>query len=234
MAVAIITGVGRKMREKGRIRSWNDQKGFGFIEPEDGGKQVFIHISAFSNRNRNPKADEVVTYALSTDNQGRPCAARATLPGDTLPRRAKRNGKALAVIGAVLFLFVVVILVAGSKLPPIILGLYLIASITTFIMYAVDKSAAKRGTRRTPESTLHWLSFIGGWPGGLIAQQTLRHKSKKQSFRTVFWITVFLNVVALLWIFMPGGSGIIQSWFGDDQSLIDSGQRATIEWVEPR
>jgi len=55
------------MRKKGRIRSWNDQKGFGFIEPSDGGERVFIHITAFSNRIRKPVVDELVTYATGTD-----------------------------------------------------------------------------------------------------------------------------------------------------------------------
>lgn len=222
------------MRVKGRIRSWNDQKGFGFIEPDHSSKQVFIHVSAFSNRHRKPTTGELVTYALSTDREGRPCAARATLPGDTLPKRAKRSGKALAVFGAILFLCVIGISVVASKLPPVILGLYLIASFITFKKYAMDKSAAKRGARRTPESTLHWLSLIGGWPGGLIAQQTLRHKSKKQSFRSVFWITVVLNVGLLIWIFIPGGLGIVQSWIGGGHSVSGPGKPATIEWAEPR
>jgi uncharacterized membrane protein YsdA (DUF1294 family)/cold shock CspA family protein len=222
------------MRKKGRLCSWNDQKGFGFIEPGDGGKQVFIHISAFSNRNRKPETGDVVTYALAADKLGRACAARATLPGDTLPRKTRSNSKALSIVGAVLFLSVLGVSVAWSALPPIILGLYLIASLITFFMYAVDKSAAKRAGRRTPESTLHLLSFIGGWPGGLIAQQTLRHKSQKKSFRTTFWITVFLNMVVLVWMLTPAGLDLVQSWVGDGQSLIGPGQRATIEWAEPR
>ena len=42
--------------------------------------------------------------------------------------------------------------------------------------------------------TLHGLSLIGGWPGALIAQQVLRHKSRKEEFRFVFWLTVVINV----------------------------------------
>jgi len=98
-------------------------------------------------------------------------------------------------------------------------------------MYAVDKSAAKRGARRTSENTLHWLSFIGGWPGGLIAQQTLRHKSKKRSFRLVFWMTVVLNLGAFVWMFTPEGLDLVQSWIGGGHSVIGSVQPATIEWA---
>ena len=52
------------MRTKGKITSWNDDKGYGFITPLSGGKQIFIHISALSNRNRRPELNEVVTYSV--------------------------------------------------------------------------------------------------------------------------------------------------------------------------
>ena len=79
------------MRSKGKIASWNDDKGFGFITPLAGGKQVFIHVSAFGNRNRRPEINDVVTYALSTDKQGRPCAANATLAGDKLKEKKAKE-----------------------------------------------------------------------------------------------------------------------------------------------
>jgi uncharacterized membrane protein YsdA (DUF1294 family) len=81
-------------------------------------------------------------------------------------------------------------------------GWYLIITLLTFVIYAKDKSAAKKGSWRIPESTLHLLSLLGGWPGALIAQQTLRHKSKKQPFRFVFCITVFLNCSVFAFLFI--------------------------------
>lgn len=209
------------MRTKGKITFWNDEKGFGFITPCAGGKQVFIHIKAFSNRNRRPEINQLVTYALSTDKQGRPCAVKATLAGDRLPKKTKRKNASLSVTGAAFFLVIVGVSVLKAGIPSLILALYMFISLLTFIMYAVDKSAAKKRAWRTNESTLHLLSLAGGWPGALVAQQRLRHKSKKQSFRSVFWVTVLLNCGAFAWLLTSTGAATLRS-------LIDSFCSGTI------
>ncbi len=179
-----------------------------------GGKQIFIHIKAFSNRNRRPAVGQIVTYALSSDKQGRPRAIKATLTGDRLPEKTKRSYGSLSIVVAVFFLIIVGISVLSAGIPLHILALYMAASLLTFIMYALDKSAAKSGEWRTQESTLHLLSLAGGWPGALIAQQKLRHKSKKQSFRSVFWVTVLLNCGAFAWLFTSNGAATLHSLIG--------------------
>ena len=88
--------------------------------------------------------------------------------------------------------------------------LFLVASGVTFLVYAFDKSAAQKGAWRTPESTLHVLSLIGGWPGALAAQRILRHKSRKTSFRFVFWLTVALNLTLLAWLGTPHGRAVLE------------------------
>jgi len=203
------------MRNKGKITSWNEAKGFGFITPISGGKRIFVHIKEFRNRNQRPAIDQIVTYALSSDKQGRTCAVDAALPGDQRPEKTKQKNGSLSFVVSSFFLIIVGISVLLSKIPPYILGLYMVLSLITFIIYAVDKSAAKNGAWRTQESTLHLLSLAGGWPGALIAQQKLRHKSKKQSFRTVFWVTVLLNCGAFAWLFTPGGADTLQSFIGN-------------------
>jgi len=202
------------MRFKGKIRSWNDERGFGFIEPIPKGKDVFLHISAISRRGRRPEVGQIVTYALETDERGRPRAVKAALPGDRLKATRKKGGNRVAVIAACAFLVLVALLVVFGKAPAPVLWLYLVASVLTFLAYAFDKSAAKRGAWRTSEVTLHWLALAGGWPGALVAQKTLRHKSRKQSFRLVFWITVIVNLGVLVWMFTPSGAASVQSWIG--------------------
>jgi uncharacterized membrane protein YsdA (DUF1294 family) len=83
-------------------------------------------------------------------------------------------------------------------------ALYAVASAACFIAYALDKSAARQGRRRTPERTLLLLGLAGGWPGGLAAQQLLRHKSSKTSFLVKFWLTVIVNL-ALFIALQAGG-----------------------------
>ena len=77
-------------------------------------------------------------------------------------------------------------------------ALYAVASAACFIAYALDKSAARQGRRRTPERTLLLLGLAGGWPGGLAAQRLLRHKSSKTSFLVKFWLTVIVNLALFI------------------------------------
>jgi uncharacterized membrane protein YsdA (DUF1294 family) len=82
-------------------------------------------------------------------------------------------------------------------------GAYGLASILTFFAYAFDKSAAQSGSWRTSEGTLHLMALLCGWPGALLAQQLLRHKSAKTEFRAAFWMTVVMNMAALIALASP-------------------------------
>ena len=188
------------MRYKGKISRWMDDRGFGFITPSGGGKEVFVHIKSFSRQGRRPVGSEVVTYELKRDN-GRTQAANVAFRGENIAgvvSSRKRGVVALPFAG--LFLAFVAAAVFARKLPFVILALYVIASTVAFIAYARDKSAARNDEWRTPESTLHLFGIIGGWPGALAAQSLLRHKSKKQSFLVPFWATVAANCIALGWL----------------------------------
>ena len=198
------------MRIKGKITSWDNDKGFGFISPKRGGKQIFVHIKDFSHRKKQDETNQTVTYVISKREDGRVCANKVRRSGD---RRAKiwaLVNRSKSMIAVFLFLIIVVTSSLLEKTPFIVLYLYLAASLVTYIIYAMDKSAAKKGAWRTQESTLHLLSLIGGWPGAIIAQQKLRHKSIKQNFRIIFWITVALNIGIYVWLHSPSGANSLQ------------------------
>ena len=81
------------------------------------------------------------------------------------------------------------------------LALYLlVASLAAFALFAWDKWCAVAGRRRIPERTLLTLAAIGGTPGAIAGQRLLRHKTRKEPFRTrLLWIAGGqLLVVAVL------------------------------------
>ena len=78
--------------------------------------------------------------------------------------------------------------------------LYAGASALGFALYAIDKAAAIDRRDRIPESMLLWLGFVGGWPGAIVAQQVLRHKTAKMSFRIRFWLSVAANATLFVWL----------------------------------
>lgn len=76
-----------------------------------------------------------------------------------------------------------------------------LASLITFAAFARDKRAAVSGERRTPEATLLLLVAAGGAPGGLAAQQLLRHKTRKEPFRSLLWSIAAAQAACALWIY---------------------------------
>jgi uncharacterized membrane protein YsdA (DUF1294 family)/cold shock CspA family protein len=192
-------------RYQGRITSWKDEQGFGFITPNGGGPTVFVHIKSFPERRSRPVAENIVTYELTTNEKGQPRAENVAFVRAGAPRQATAQTRGHSLMTAAGFLVLMAIAVLARKVPPLVFGSYICLSIISFIAYAVDKSAARNDRWRTKESTLHLLSLLGGWPGALVAQQVLRHKSKKESFRTVFWLTVLVNCGALLWLLSRSG-----------------------------
>lgn len=76
------------------------------------------------------------------------------------------------------------------------------ASVLTAVLYWKDKRAARGKTQRIPEKTLLLASLLGGWPGGYLAGQKLRHKTSKVSYRIQFVVAAVIHVVsvvAILW-----------------------------------
>jgi uncharacterized membrane protein YsdA (DUF1294 family) len=107
---------------------------------------------------------------------------------------------------ASLFVALLCVLAAAGDLPTTVPVLYATASVTAFVLYRIDKTAALAGARRTPEDTLLVAGLLCGWPGALVAQRVLRHKSRKTSFQVMFWTSVGINCVllAFYWIRMRG------------------------------
>ena len=60
------------MRINGTVKFFNTAKGFGFIQPEDGGKDVFVHATALERAGiRSLKEGDRVSFVLEDDRKGR-------------------------------------------------------------------------------------------------------------------------------------------------------------------
>lgn len=201
------------MRFEGTLKTWNDERGFGFIESSQGGQEIFVHVKAFKARTGRPQINQVFSFEIELGPQGKK-RAKNVAPVQPVRRRPNARGEPPAQWGtASLFAIPVflILFVAVSLLwrPPLwFAAVYVVGSALTFLAYAVDKSAARRQAWRTSESTLHLLALAGGWPGALLAQRLLRHKSTKAEFRSVFWATVVLNALGFVALCSPLGSSL--------------------------
>jgi uncharacterized membrane protein YsdA (DUF1294 family) len=84
---------------------------------------------------------------------------------------------------------------------------YAVMSVVSASLYAADKRAAGRRTRRIPERTLLTIDLLGGWPGGWLARRALRHKTRKPAYRLAFAGVVLVHAVgwaAVLWLTIGG------------------------------
>ena len=203
-------------KQQGHIKKWQDDKGFGFIETA-AGESVFFHVSAFK-AHRRPEIGEQVVFIVGQDNQGRLQAKdvqelsfvqqkMAQKNHQIRQRNHKRSAQAEFEAGQKKRLFlglgfygVLILLVVMNKLSWLVLAWYAVLGVITYGMYAKDKAAAQSGDWRTPESTLHLLSALGGWVGAMVAQTYLRHKSQKPEFRITYYLTVIINLAGLLFI----------------------------------
>ncbi|MEQ8928134.1 MAG: cold shock and DUF1294 domain-containing protein, partial [Fulvivirga sp.] len=188
------------MRLKGKIKQWNDAKGYGFISPMIDGEPVFVHIKSFSKKRRRPAVGDVVTYTKSVDSQQRLCASDVHLGFFKTKQTQVDKNTNISSIVAVIFLLLIGVLSMVKAVPVIIAMIYIFASFITYITYSIDKASAQSGSWRIPESTLHMMSFLGGWPGALVAQARLRHKTRKPVFRFVFYATIIMNGIFFIWL----------------------------------
>jgi uncharacterized membrane protein YsdA (DUF1294 family)/cold shock CspA family protein len=211
------------MRKHGTIVRWDAARGFGFIRTP-GSADVFLHVRDFRDGGTAPREGLAVVFdEIHVGGKGpramavHAAGSRGMAAGS--PRQARSTATRPAVdIPAASGLLAICLTTAyaavlgwarwhGHLAMPVLL-LAPLLSVVTFWAYWRDKHAARRGAWRTPESSLHALSLAGGWPGAWLAQQVLRHKSRKAEFRAVYWGTVMLHwgaLLAWLWHTSQGG-----------------------------
>ncbi|WP_369418377.1 DUF1294 domain-containing protein [Leptothrix ochracea] len=175
--------------------SLNDKVSFE-VELSSKGRERARRVRPLSDTDTKPQA----TAAHS------PTEAAAEASPSATPHHHRRHPTASAsswdvptLFAIPLFLAFFLFISAVWKIPKISLLWPLMMSIATFIAYAKDKRAAHspegEEEDRIPETTLHGLALLGGWPGALLAQQMLKHKNDQRVFRLMFWLSVVGNSV---------------------------------------
>jgi len=204
------------MEQLGKVAQWQDDKGFGFIQALDDatlGGRVFFHIHDYQQSGRRPEPGELVRFIPRREEDGRLRARRvrrAVQPkakprapsGRAAPAVGRGPSPVVSVAGVALDIGALAWAIQAGRLPgPVPFG-FAVASTLAYIAYALDKDAAQRGRWRIAETTLHLFEFAGGWPGALLAQHVMRHKTRKASYRRGFRLVVLLHCVGLAaWIF---------------------------------
>ncbi len=205
---------------KGRLKSWDDAKGFGFIQPLSGGAEVFAHISVMRGDRRPQPGDEVL-FIEGRDERGRPRAEHLRLAGElsldrqSIRRKPKTPGTAAPVVrkaaaksthrsatqgsiqnfsskALVLALLCILPLLGCVTLFGKGLWWVLPLYLLASLLSFLQYWLDKRSAQSGDRRT------AGGWPGALIAQQTFRHKTRKASYQAVFWLIVAVH--QLFWI----------------------------------
>jgi uncharacterized membrane protein YsdA (DUF1294 family)/cold shock CspA family protein len=206
------------MKFQGTLTRWNDGRGFGFIQPNGGGQDVFVNIKAFARGRGRPADGARLVFAVETGPDGRkratavdyaPAPQSRARPKTPTPTKSSPPWPVLSVIAFCAFPVVYAFATWRWGVSAWVLAAYALLSAVTFLVYGIDKSAAARQAWRVPEAHLHLLAFAGGWPGATLAQQWLRHKSKKAEFRFVHWVVVLANLVTLV---VLASKGALLGW----------------------
>lgn len=201
---------------EGRVKTWNDQKGFGFVATEQPPLKIFFHISAVTGRHRRPQLDERVIVKAKYA-EGRWTATEVSSPGRAAAQ-LKREGRSETLLQPVRGKLVYALPLCGLwlllllvKLPKLFVWAAVL-SLVCLAMYAWDKHSALTQGRRVPEAQLNLAALAGGWPGALLARYLFRHKTVKQPFVAVFWLCVCANVAALLYILLGQPENLSFLW----------------------
>jgi cold shock CspA family protein len=99
-----------KRMVKGVLKTWKEDRGFGFIKPDDDGKDIFIHISSLKGVSRRPITGDVIYYQIAKDNRGKYKAINAQIEGVSIV-----EDKTMAVVVAVGLLIIIAIAVLIYK-----------------------------------------------------------------------------------------------------------------------
>jgi uncharacterized membrane protein YsdA (DUF1294 family)/cold shock CspA family protein len=193
----------RTDRHEGTLASWNQERGFGFILPAEGGPKLFAHIRAFPH-GTTPVVGARLSYEVEVTPDGKTRARFVRVAGTaSIQTYGTARAGFLSYLPIALFVVLYIVIAIIWHPPYWVLFIYLGTSLLCILIYSLDKSAAALGRWRVSESALLLLGLAGGWPGAIIAQRLLHHKTRKRSFQSAFAGSVVVNIIAFVVLTSP-------------------------------
>ena len=181
----------------GSIASWNEETEVGTIKINNSDEEVFFHASELKGFISERFIGRSVLFQVGLSKNGTRSAVNISVIRNPIARRIKFN-----IYSSLLLLAPCLVVVLGLLREfyiPIVF--YVIATPLTYFAYKTDRSRAKKGTRRIPEFVLHLLELLGGWYGGFYAQKKLYHKTRKKTYKNIFWLIVIIHqIVSVFYI----------------------------------
>ena len=110
------------MRFEGTLTQWNDDRGFGFILPTEGGQTLFAHISAFPRDGQRPRLNERLSFEVTLGQGGkkqavaiqRPGAVPASAPGRQRTAHSMSRSTSTGILGKLVALLLVCAVLGGG------------------------------------------------------------------------------------------------------------------------
>jgi uncharacterized membrane protein YsdA (DUF1294 family) len=172
-----------------RVAERDREEGHGF--PDSGRERIFLYRRDFVKWHRPPAVGGNIQDSLGRDPNGRRCAVKAGQTAGAYPSGRRTWPGTLFLLTLLLIMPGLAGWVYDFNTPA--WGAYFLGvNALAWRCYANDKRRAREGLWRVPESTLHLLEAIGGWPAAFLVQRRLRHKCAKSSYQFVFWLIVLL------------------------------------------
>jgi len=175
---------------QGYIIHFNKEKGYGFIDSDEHEENIFVHISEVTNAETLEQGQEV-TFKIEKTAKG--------LSAILVKAGAKQRSPYL-IFGFISLLITLAIFAYATQQLQTLLAYLIAVNITTFLLYGYDKFISKGESLRVPELNLQALALLGGSPAALLAQRFFRHKTIKESFQIVYWITVLIQIGVVIFL----------------------------------
>lgn len=217
------------MRAEGKIVFWDTASGKGYALAKAGGCKIYIEEKDFTDSTYIPTVGQAIKLTIKEPQRGKPVGESITLLGNKVRRKKLPTRSftwAMIALTALLAAWLVSYQIVASS----VLIYYGVLSLVSLSCYLLDKRAARKDLWRFKERNLQLVALLGGWPGALLGQGLLRHKTSKLYFLSTFYCIVLLHLALLFWYLTEQGNLMIRSELINLQFHL--AQTGYFEWLQ--